>query len=157
MTSEAVEATRFLALKFKCVLCNDSRHVVNARPAQLGTLDQPWSQCSIMARSWLMEEEERQSCLHPIIEDGGGNSHGGHAASRAASEAGGSSGGGCIKRTVRIAEQDPQSPTHQAKQASIRIYEARCKTKIKVCKVHWTLLGWPGILPSVFTLDTWPH
>ena len=80
-----------------------------------------------------MEEEERQSCLHPIIEDGGGNSHGGHAASRAASEAGGSSGGGCIKRTVRIAEQDPQSPTHQAKQASIRIYEARCKTKIKVC------------------------
>ena len=40
MTSEAVEATRFLALKFKYVLFDDSRHVVNARPAQLGTLDQ---------------------------------------------------------------------------------------------------------------------
>ena len=85
-----------------------------------------------------MEEEERQSCLHPIIEDGGGSSHGGHVSSapRAASSEARGSGGGCIKRTVRIAEQDPQSPTHQAKQASIRIYEARCKTKIKVCNYN---------------------
>ena len=84
-----------------------------------------------------MEEEERQSCLHPIIEDGGGNSHAsGHASSAiprvaTSSEARGGSSG--LKRTVRIAESDPQSPTNQAKQASIRIYEARCKTKIKVC------------------------
>lgn len=102
-------------------------------------------QCSIMERSWLMEEEERQACLHPIIEDGGGNGHAPSASGlpRAATSAEARGGpGGCLKRTVRIAESDPQSPTNQAKQASIRIYEARCKTKIKVCKryiSHYTM------------------
>ena len=79
-----------------------------------------------------MEEEERQR-LHPIIEDHGGRQNG----AGVGGAGGGQGGHQPAKRTVRIAGEDPESPTTKAKHASIRIYEARCKTKIKVRHVNF--------------------
>lgn len=87
-----------------------------------------------------MEEEERQR-LHPIIEDHGGRQNGGGAGS------GLSGAGQPPKRTVRIAGEDLESPTAKAKQASIRIHEARCKTKIKSHSIHGMTEGEEGNRP----------
>lgn len=73
-----------------------------------------------------MEEKERFD-LRTAAEDGNRNGRGNQQSSSKAQHP-------PIKRCVRI-EETAKSPTSQAKQASIRIHEARDKAKIKVRKV----------------------
>ena len=86
-----------------------------------------------------MKEEERQSLQQHFesssIQNVGGVGAGGsirHVAENAGQQSR-NPPGNAPKRSVRIAEAtNQQSPTYKTKQATIRINEARNKTKVKV-------------------------